>query len=182
MKLKRARVTHYKSIDDSGWVDLDLITCMLGKNESGKTAFLSALRRLSPVMGDTTVFELTDYPRKDFVQYRRLHEEDPATAVMAEFELSREEILEIENEFGQQALRSSILTASKNYKNQLMWTFEFDESESLKDLISRSADLPQEVRELAQGVQSVTELREVLKTRAEASSEIAEFLLNLDSQ
>ena len=67
MKLRRARVTHYKSIDDSGWVDLDLITCMLGKNESGKTAFLSALRRLSPVMGDTTVFELTDYPRKDFV-------------------------------------------------------------------------------------------------------------------
>ena len=119
MKLRRARVTHYKSIDDSGWVDLDLITCMLGKNESGKTAFLSALRRLSPVMGDTTVFELTDYPRKDFVQYRRIHEEDPATAVTAEFELSREEIQEIENEFGQRALRSDVLTASKNYKNQL---------------------------------------------------------------
>ena len=101
MKLRRARVTHYMSIDDSGWVDLDLITCMLGKNESGKTAFLSALRRLSPVMGDATVFELTDYPRKDFVQYRRIHEEDPATAVTAEFELSREEIQEIENEFGQ---------------------------------------------------------------------------------
>ncbi|MCH2307147.1 MAG: ATP-binding protein [SAR202 cluster bacterium] len=179
MKLRRARVTHYKSIDDSGWVDLDLITCMLGKNESGKTAFLSALRRLSPVMGDTTVFELTDYPRKDFVQYRRIHEEDPATAVTAEFELSREEIQEIENEFGQRALRSDVLTASKNYKNQLFWAFEFDEKESLNTLISQSADLPKEVRELAEGVQSVAELRELLKVRASNSSEIGEFLVNL---
>ena len=51
MKLTRARVTNYRSIDDSGWVTIDDVTCMVGKNESGKTAFLQALRRLNPVAG-----------------------------------------------------------------------------------------------------------------------------------
>ena len=49
MKLVRARVTDFKSIDDSGWVDIDAVTSMVGKNESGKTAFLGALKRLNPL-------------------------------------------------------------------------------------------------------------------------------------
>ena len=49
MKLTRARITNYKSIDDSGWVDIQNVTCFVGKNESGKTAFLQALKKLNPV-------------------------------------------------------------------------------------------------------------------------------------
>ena len=45
MKLIRARVTNYRAIDDSGWVNINEVTSMVGKNESGKTAFLQALRR-----------------------------------------------------------------------------------------------------------------------------------------
>ena len=44
MKLTRARVTNYRSIDDSTWVNLEDVTALVGKNESGKTAFLQALR------------------------------------------------------------------------------------------------------------------------------------------
>ena len=64
MQLVRARVTNYKSIDDSGWVSMDGVTCLVGKNESGKTAFLQALRRLNPVPGANGDFDLKDYPRK----------------------------------------------------------------------------------------------------------------------
>ena len=80
MKLVRARVTDFKSIDDSGWVDIDAVTSMVGKNESGKTAFLGALKRLNPVDGDQE-FELKDFPRKGYVRYRRQHQANPATAV-----------------------------------------------------------------------------------------------------
>ena len=39
MKLTRARVKNYRSIDDSSWVKLEDVTALVGKNESGKTAF-----------------------------------------------------------------------------------------------------------------------------------------------
>ena len=67
MKLVRARVTNYKSINDSGWVTMDGVTCLVGKNESGKTAFLHALRRLNPVPGADADFALKDFPRKGYV-------------------------------------------------------------------------------------------------------------------
>ncbi|MFA5262023.1 MAG: AAA family ATPase [Candidatus Omnitrophota bacterium] len=45
MKLKKFRITHYKSIIDSGYCCLSSdLTILLGKNESGKTAILEALR------------------------------------------------------------------------------------------------------------------------------------------
>ena len=71
MRLTRARVTNYRSIDDSGWVSLDNVTCMVGKNESGKTAFLQALRRINPVSETNGAFDLRDFPRKGYVRYKR---------------------------------------------------------------------------------------------------------------
>jgi predicted ATP-dependent endonuclease of OLD family len=47
MKLTAARITNYKSIIDSTWFTLDDLTCLVGKNESGKTAVLEALERLA---------------------------------------------------------------------------------------------------------------------------------------
>lgn len=43
MKLKSAHVTNFRSILDSGQVDIEASTCLVGKNEAGKTAFLKAL-------------------------------------------------------------------------------------------------------------------------------------------
>lgn len=44
MELDRVRVRNFRSIKDTGWVDIeDDLTTLLGKNESGKTAFLEAI-------------------------------------------------------------------------------------------------------------------------------------------
>lgn len=48
MKLKSCRIQNYRSILDSGWVDLDDIDVIVGKNESGKTSFLKALWKFNP--------------------------------------------------------------------------------------------------------------------------------------
>jgi len=45
MNLKSLRVRNYRCIDDSGWVSVDDFTCLIGKNESGKTGL--ALTELS---------------------------------------------------------------------------------------------------------------------------------------
>ena len=49
MKLTEARVGNFKSIDDSDPFTLDQVTCLVGKNEAGKTAVLEALYKLTRI-------------------------------------------------------------------------------------------------------------------------------------
>src|SRR4051794_3958264 len=123
MRLVRARVTKYKSIDDSGWVDLDQVTCLVGKNESGKTAFLHALNRLNPVEGQSAEFDYElDYPRKDLNAYKRRHKNDPETVISAAFELSDDDIAAIERDFGKGCLAERTFTVRKNYISTKVFT------------------------------------------------------------
>ena len=48
MKLIEFNVRMFRSITDSGWVKLDDIAVIVGKNESGKTSLLKALWKLMP--------------------------------------------------------------------------------------------------------------------------------------
>jgi AAA15 family ATPase/GTPase len=54
MRLKSVRVTNYKSVEDSEEFEVDDLTCLVGKNESGKTAILEALYKLQPIYDDET--------------------------------------------------------------------------------------------------------------------------------
>ena len=161
MKLVRARVTDFKSIDDSGWVDIDAVTSMVGKNESGKTAFLGALKRLSPVDGDQG-FELKDFPRKGYVRYRRQHEANPAIAVSAVMTLSEEEREEVASLIGEGVILSREIGVSKNYKNELIWDFDMDEGAMVRHLLD-SADLPPEITKHAGNADSIMGLLRTLE-------------------
>jgi recombinational DNA repair ATPase RecF len=63
MRLSKARVQNYRSVDDSGYFDIEsLKTILVGPNEAGKTALLQALQKLSP--SDSARFDpLRDVPR-----------------------------------------------------------------------------------------------------------------------
>jgi len=73
LTLTKVQVWKYKSIEDSTPVELsDAVTVLVGKNESGKTAFLEALHKALPL--DTAGYDyVADYPRKDLVRYRPQH-------------------------------------------------------------------------------------------------------------
>lgn len=49
MKLLRYKVTNFRSIEDSGWIECDDVTTLVGINESGKSNLLLALWKLHPV-------------------------------------------------------------------------------------------------------------------------------------
>ena len=72
--LTKAQVFKYKSIEDSSPVEIDGdVTVLVGKNESGKTAFLEAVHKALPV--ENVKFDFVfDYPRKDYVRYRPQHD------------------------------------------------------------------------------------------------------------
>ena len=130
MKLTRARVVNYRSIDDSSWVNIDDVTALVGKNESGKTAFLQAIRKINSISGDEDGFTIRDYPRKGYIKYKKIHEQSPCEVAQAEFELTPEEVGEIEANFGNGVLASNKVIVTKNYKNDRAWKIELSESSS----------------------------------------------------
>ncbi len=178
MKLTRARVTNYKSIEDSDWVNIEDVTCMVGKNESGKTAFLNALRHLNPVTGVSGDFDIKDYPRKGYVRYKRIHSERPATVILAEFELSDMEIQEVETAFGEGVLESPIVTTSKGYDNRLGWEFDLDERVVIANILT-NAELPIEIQHHAKGSETLEEMVSCLEALEVKPSSVQSLLNEL---
>ena len=43
MILAKYRVTNFRSVQDSGWIDCDNVTTLVGVNESGKSNLLLAI-------------------------------------------------------------------------------------------------------------------------------------------
>ena len=70
MRLTRFRVTNFRSVENSGWVEVDDVTALIGVNESGKTNLLVPLWKLNPAMGGE-IQPTSDYPKRNFGAIRR---------------------------------------------------------------------------------------------------------------
>src|SRR5437773_1795364 len=100
MRLTQVTVTNYRCINDSGPVEIGDVTCVVGKNESGKTATLQAVRKLNPVEGPSPYDDVMDYPAKGFTLYKKVRDKRPAEVVTAVFDLDDGEVARIERDFG----------------------------------------------------------------------------------
>lgn len=69
MKLIKFRVTGFRSVEDSGWIDTDGVTALIGTNESGKTNLLLPLWKLNPAK-EGAIEPVPDYPRKRYNEIR----------------------------------------------------------------------------------------------------------------
>ena len=78
MELKSFHVWNYRSINDSGEIDVSRITSIVGRNESGKSNLLRALRSLNPAEGFAELNKIKDFPR-----HRRLEECTPETRMLS---------------------------------------------------------------------------------------------------
>jgi AAA15 family ATPase/GTPase len=168
MKLKKIRVHEFKSIMDSNDVDITDITCLVGKNEAGKTAFLEALYKLNPIVPEHARFDVVEeYPRAhigDYMADVELKKRDAAQVIQAWFSLEEKELTSIEKEFGRGCLRDTQhhLKLSKGYSNVLSVTLECDEPQIVKNLISSIAFTSEELRGYAEQATTVETLRTIL--------------------
>lgn len=48
MKLSRFRISNYRNVIDSGWIEMTSVTAFVGQNEAGKSNLFEALHRLHP--------------------------------------------------------------------------------------------------------------------------------------
>jgi ABC-type multidrug transport system ATPase subunit len=85
--LLRYRVSNFRSVMDSGWLEADTVTALIGVNESGKTNLLMPLWKLNPASGGE-VQPTSDYPKALFATIRNAPEQ--FQFVTAEFDTGRE--------------------------------------------------------------------------------------------
>ncbi len=139
MKLTDVEVSEFQSIRSSNCFDVGDITCLVGKNESGKTALLQALYRLNPIIPAHGKFDVTDdYPRAEVEDYQQdieANRRTPAVVIQATFTLSSEEASNVESEFGTGILESPMLTLKKGYANTLFVELPVNEQIAVKNMI-----------------------------------------------
>lgn len=133
MRLIKARVQNYRSIEDSGWVDIEGdITALVGKNESGKTAFMQALFKLNPVE-PATYDEVVDFPSR--LTKKRKEASGPIPVTTVQYELSDDEIGEIEAALGTGVMKSRSVTVEGGYRfAERTWGVELDEAVAVAHL------------------------------------------------
>lgn len=85
MRLLRYRVCDFRSVKDSGWIECDNVTTLVGVNEAGKSNLLIALWKLKPAKGGN-IDLLADLPRKRYSELR--DKENKPVFIRTEFELS----------------------------------------------------------------------------------------------
>jgi predicted ATPase len=170
MKLSTIRITEFQCIRDTNPVQITSITCLVGKNESGKTALLEALYRLNPVIPEYSKYDVTDdYPRADVEDYNQsleAGEAKPAIVATATFSLSEEEIVPIETELGKGILKKPHLTLSKGYENKLLIDLEIHEPTAVKAVISQ-AQLPSEIANSISSEPSLSALAAAIQQRTD---------------
>lgn len=178
MKLTKVRVTDFQSIRDSNSFDVGDITCLVGKNEAGKTALLKALYHLNPVIEDEGEFDVTDdYPRIDVEDYRQAVEtgqREHATVVTATYRLDDNDLQPIHAVFGDKVITNTSLTLSKGYSNKRTFVLNTNNNKGLKHLIENS-QLPPDISAQLSPIEKPQQMLEVLNSQ-EKTAEVKRLI------
>ncbi len=118
MRLIGAHITNYRSVEDSEEFTIEPdVTCLVGKNESGKTAVQQAIYRCHPVESSARFDEVVDFPARLTKQRKQWGEDERIPVTKLNFRFEAEEIETIEEDLGVGALRSPEFTVTRGYRD-----------------------------------------------------------------
>lgn len=164
MKLKSAQVVLFRNVQDSDAVEIqEDITCLVGKNESGKTSFLQALHGLNPAVAKP--LDIMDYPawlsKAHKLDGKKLEDERPIRTV---FQLDDDDRGEVVKTFGEAAKGMAAVAVSRAYGGTLAFEFDFDEAVWVRDFVEQHCDglvdrasMPKTAAALAEALQTATQ-------------------------
>ncbi len=121
MKLEKVHVTNFRSTEDSDEFTVGDVTCLVGKNEAGKSAILLALAALNPHAATPATFDKErDYPRRSLTQYADKHPVDQATAIRTTWRLNTSEMEKLATAVGAKVVASELVSISRRYGDDLV--------------------------------------------------------------
>lgn len=192
MRLERVHVTNFRSVDDSEEFTLEPITCLVGKNEAGKSALLLALAALNPHPATPAVFDKErDYPRRLLTQYEDRHGEKAAKAITTTWRLTGEEMARVAAAVGSDVLESDTVTISRAYGEDvkidaglnsqkaldyLYGKFALDESERA---VLSAADTSSKLITVLDDLSSPTERHDALKAHLAKVGTVTAYVAKL---
>jgi len=157
--LKSVRVQNFKCVRDSRPFGVDeKVTCLVGKNESGKTALLQSLRKLSPDVPEDGKFEDLEYPRIFWTDYKARKDKDPAPALDTEWTLEPVDVEALQGVIGMAFDPNVPVGVSKGYDNVSRCRVAVDEKATVTHLLNRF-EVPEEERQDLVAAKTVAELR-----------------------
>ncbi|WP_411814573.1 AAA family ATPase [Dehalococcoides mccartyi] len=122
MKLKSVKISKYKSfLTEQNVIIEDGVTRLVGKNESGKTAFLEALAKFNYFLSKDTSFKFDktpDYPRNELKSYEQQNPENNHEVITCVFELNNDLISKIKADVGDGVFNQTTITMSRQYNGK----------------------------------------------------------------
>ncbi|MFC3571591.1 AAA family ATPase [Paracoccus simplex] len=135
MKLEKVHVTNFRSVDDSEEFGVEPVTCLVGKNEAGKSAILLALAALNPHPSTPAAFDRErDYPRRLLTQYDDRHGGDAAVAITTSWRLTPAELTSIAAAVGEDVVTADVVTISRAYGKDIDVSIGIDFGKALEHL------------------------------------------------
>lgn len=136
MLLRHVQIERFQNFMNRQTVTIEPdVTCLVGKNESGKTTILRALHRLNPANGTSKRFNLTvEYPMARLARDRKASDLSQVRPVQATFDLDDSDIRNLQEaglsvpETGQVKL-----VAARTYGNDLLLELHADFSDLLAE-------------------------------------------------
>lgn len=146
MKLTKVRVQNYRSVEDSEEFEIGDLTCLVGKNEAGKTALLSAMRGLKPSQ-PFEFDETIDYPRRFSTRFDDRHPGGTAEVIRTWWRLEEADKAAVEKRFGAGVLQGDTFQAHFGFRydeDHRIWEIQVDQAKVLENLVSKYAlDAPE---------------------------------------
>ena len=144
MKLKSMQIKNFKCVEDSTWFDICPVTCLVGKNEAGKTSLLEALHKLNSDVAELGEFDvLLEYPRRRRKEYQRRASTKPDDVLITRWELEDKDVKTLVEQLGAGAVKSRIVEILKGYYPGQRWVFVNDKT-SQKDSMPASVQAKME--------------------------------------
>ncbi len=169
MKLDSFRVRKFRNVVDSGDIRVDEdVTCLVGKNEAGKSGLLEALYYFNPAYDEG--FNVNEhYPRWLVVSDRRRENLEEVKPIAVTLSLDDDEIAAVEAIVGEGVLSATTFEVTKNYSGKRTWSLNCNESRLVKNLCQ---EFPESLSDLSV-LDTLPSLIEALKEKA-TDEELAE--------
>ena len=167
MRLVEVHIHNFRCIEDSEKFSVDQVTCLVGKNESGKTALLKAIHKLKPENKEIELFEPSrDYPKRKWRPDVPIPADQPAIETL--WTLDDSEIKSLEGKYGVGTIKSNKFRLSKGYENNRIYDIQIDEQALIKHLILEAECNSTEKKPLA-GAKNIRDLQKGLEGIAQRS-------------